>query len=91
MINLVPGHTNHLDARIYTQIGGATLCRCSKDGGPIPSASGVLAHRAPRAGCLTGLRAGTPVSRSVYADSFAHRNIAPHSLPVATLRSPRVI
>lgn len=50
--------------------------------------TGSLFHRAPRAGCLTGLRAGTLVS-AVYAEAFALRNHAPHSLPLATLGSQR--
>lgn len=81
------GHTFH---RACTQqkIGGAILCRCDKGVGRL-TAIDLLFHRAPRAECLTGLRAGTPVSGSVYADSFVHRNIASRSFPLTTLRSPR--
>ena len=72
------------------QIGGAILCRRGTAVIHLTDADDVL-HRAPRAGCLTGLRAGTPVSCSVYADSFVHRNIAAQPFPIATLRSPRSI
>ena len=69
------------------QIGGVILCRRDKGAGRL-TAIDLLFHRAPRAGCLTGLRAGTPVSCSVYADSFVHRNIAAQPFPLTTLRSP---
>ena len=71
------------------QIGGVILCRRDKGAGRL-TAIDLLFHRAPRAGCLTGLRAGTPVSCSVYADSFVHRNIAPQPFPLTTLPSQRI-
>ena len=85
---MVTGHTSShaVTHDPHIQIGRATLCRRGKGAARL-MAIDLLLHRAPRAECLTGLRAGTPVSRSVYADSFVHRNIAPYSLPVATLRS----
>lgn len=69
------------------QIGGVILCRRGEGAGRL-TAIDLLLHRAPRAECLTGLRAGTPVSCSVYADSFVHRNIAAQPFPLTTLRSP---
>ena len=84
------GHTNSPLARTETQIGGAILCRRDKGAGRL-TAIDLLLHRAPRAECLTGLRAGTPVSRSVYAVFFAHRNIAAQPFPLTTLRSQRTV
>lgn len=89
MVNKVTGHTVH-HACISQQIGGVTLCRRGTAVIHLTDADDVL-HRAPRAGCLTGLRAGTPVTRSVYADSFVHRNIAPHSFPLTTLCNQRTV
>lgn len=84
------GHAVH-HACISQQIGGAILCRRDKGSLRLMASLCPLLHRAPRAECLTGLRAGTPVSRSVYADSFAHRNIASQPFPLTTLRSQKVI
>ena len=78
------GHANPAHARIQSTIGRAILCRRDE---AAARRSATLLHRALRAGCLTGCRAGTPVSRSVYADLFVHRNIVPPSFPVATLGS----
>ena len=89
MVNMVTGHTS-THASNPTHIGGVILCRRGEGAGRL-TAIDLLLHRAPRAECLTGLRAGTPVTRSVYADSFVHRNIAPRSLPVATLRCQRIV
>jgi len=89
MVNEMPGHTN-IHTWSKKQIGGVTLCRRGTAVIHLTDADDVL-HRAPRAGCLTGLRAGTPVTGSVYADSFVHRNIAAQPFPLTTLRSPRFI
>lgn len=54
------GHTSFTTPAPH-EIGGVILCRRST--GDEPRMGRVVrVHRAPRAGCLTGLRAGTPVS-----------------------------
>ena len=79
------GHTNHIHACIQQEIGGAILCRRDEAPNELAFLDGALLHRAPRAGCLTGPGAGTLVTRSVYADSFLHRNIDDRTLPVMRL------
>ena len=83
------GCATHAAVPTHMQIGGATLCRRNKGVGRL-TAIGLLFHRAPRARSLTGLRAGT-LEHPVYAERRSCRNIAMHSLPVATLRSARQI
>ena len=85
------GHTKYsldVDIRTSTQIGGAILCRRDTALGELAPFNSAVLHRAPRAGCLTGPGAGTPVSLAVYPDCFPR---ATHSFPVATLPSQRSI
>lgn len=74
------GHTSSRNPE--TTIGGAILCRRSTDDEPRMGRV-VRVHRAPRAGCLTGLRAGTPVS--ALFRSATRLSISPDGFPVAML------
>jgi hypothetical protein len=87
----VTGHTTpscFFPVRSSTQVGGAILCRRDTALRELALLQGAVLHRALRAGCLTGCRAETPVSRAVYPDYFAR---ATHSFPVATLRNQGAI
>ena len=62
-------------------IGGVILRRRVKAPDELALFSVALLHRAPRAGCLTGCRAGTPVSPQFTLPHF-HAQHTPDLLPL---------
>lgn len=74
------GHASVTPACIHMKIGGALLRRRDESGEPRMGRA-LFVHRAPRAVVLTGLRAGTPVFRAVYAEPFRAGNSDDSTLP----------
>jgi hypothetical protein len=76
----VTGHTT-THAHIMNALGGVNLCRRDKAPDELALLTGALLHRAPRAGCLTGCRAGTLVPTQSTLPDF-HAQHTPDSLPL---------
>jgi hypothetical protein len=76
----VTGHTT-THAHITHALGGVILRRRDKAPDELALHEGALLHRAPRAGCLTGCRAGTLVPTQSTLPDF-HAQHTPDSLPL---------